>query len=100
MTVRRKLFALAGASALARRGGSVPRQLVTLVRTAAASGEIVRDVAGDAVTWRTRKRRLLRKPARASPATAARAASVSCPERAWAREATTRSRTDDASRPT
>lgn len=52
-------------SALARRGGSVARPLVTAVRTAAAAGEIVRDVAGDVVTWRTRRRRLLRKPARA-----------------------------------
>jgi hypothetical protein len=46
---------------LARRGGAVARQLVTAVRSAAATGEIVRDAAG---AWRAR--RLLRPPARAA----------------------------------
>jgi hypothetical protein len=55
-------------SALAKRGGSAPRPLVTVVRTAAASGEIVRDVVGDVVTWRTRRKRLLRPSPRAQTA--------------------------------
>lgn len=51
-------------TSLAKRGGGVPRQLVTTVRTAAASGVIVR-ASGDAPAWKARARRLLRPPKRA-----------------------------------
>lgn len=54
-------------AALARRAGASVRAIVTTVRTAAASGEIVRAPAG-AAGWRPRVRRLLRSTATAAAA--------------------------------